>query len=98
MTYRTSAKTDHNPDHQRNCLIKRVILDVLLAHKIQPGDSIDVIRAEHEIKQKGINKSEFSEAMVQLLDHGLIEMQGNAFCLTQAGFRAFKQDEQGGHA
>jgi hypothetical protein len=85
----------HNREHQKDSLIKRAILDLLLAQKTQPGASIDLILTEHELKRCGINKREFSQAIAQLLDLGLIEMRGNTFHLSNAGFNAFQQDKQG---
>lgn len=85
-------------DQQRNSLIKRAILDLLLSHGTQPDATIDIIRAEHESRCKGISKIEFSRAMMQLLELGVIEMRDNAFHLTKVGFKAYQQDNQVGQA
>lgn len=98
MTCHYQRTVPSDRDRNRHHLIKQLIIDVLMSHEMRPGDPIDVIRAEHETTLQGISKIEFSAAMVQFMDHGLIELQGNALCLTQAGFRAMNPREQGGHA
>ncbi|MBI2355407.1 MAG: hypothetical protein HYV06_10375, partial [Deltaproteobacteria bacterium] len=44
------------------------------------------------------NTVDFSTGVVQLLERGLLDMQGNVFYLTGAGFEALRRDRRGGYA
>ena len=83
-------KIGHIGEHLQDSLIK-IVIDLLLLSAPRPGDTIDIIRAEHESGRLGIKEKEFCRGMAQLLESGLIELQGNAFCLTLAGFDALKR-------
>lgn len=74
----------------RDAATRQAILDVLQARDMRPGDSINIILAQFEIERKGINTTEFSVGVVQLLDNGLLDMQGYVFYLTEAGFEALQ--------
>ncbi len=69
----------------------QAILDLLQRRDMRPGDSINIILAQFEIERKGIGNAEFSAGVMQLLDNGLLNMQGNVFYLTYAGFEALRR-------
>ncbi len=67
------------------------IFEVLLSRDMRPGDSIDIILAQHQTERMGIGSIEFSVGVVQLLDDGLLAMRDTLFYLTEAGFAALKR-------
>ncbi|MBI2354124.1 MAG: hypothetical protein HYV06_03685, partial [Deltaproteobacteria bacterium] len=84
--------------HPRSGAIDQVILDLLQSRDMRPGDSINIILAQYEVEQRGFNTVDFSTGVVQLLERGLLDMQGNVFYLTGAGFEALRRDRRGGYA
>jgi len=88
----------YDGEFQQNGATGQAILELLLARDMRPGDSINIILAQFEIERKGIDTTEFSVGGVQLLENGLIDMQGNAFYLTDAGFEALRHGTSGAHA
>ena len=72
--------------YQRDDVIERAILEVLLSFDVQPGDSLDVILAQYHTERKGIRKNEFCTGLVHLMDRGLLRMLEFRFYLTDAGF------------
>ena len=80
----------YDGEYRQNGATGQAILELLLARDMQPGDSINIILAQFEIERKGIDTTEFSVGVVQLLENGLLDMQGNAFYLTDAGFEALR--------
>jgi len=89
----TPMKTDteHEKTHLRDRATRQAIFELLQARDMRPGDCINIILAQFEIERKGIDNAEFSTGVVQLLDKGLLNMQGNAFYLTDAGFEALRR-------
>lgn len=77
---------------------RQAIFELLQTRDMRPGDSINIILAQFEIERKGIGNTEFSAGVVQLLDSGLLDMQGNAFYLTDAGFEALRHGTSGTYA
>lgn len=92
MNLRKCASAESGEGHLRSRAIERVILDLLQSRDMQPGDSINIILAQYESERRGINTGEFSAVVVRLLERGLLNMQGNAFYLTDEGFAALRRE------
>jgi hypothetical protein len=90
------ARTDmgHDKDYPRDGATKQAILELLQSRDMRPGDSINIILAQFEVERRGIDHTEFSVGVVQLLDNGLLDMQGNTFYLTDAGFDALRHGKE----
>ena len=88
---------ENDAKYQQALAIEQAILDLLHSREMLPGDSINIIHAQYEIERKGIDRNDFSTGVVQLLDRGLLDMRGNVFYLTNAGFKALNRDDSGGH-
>jgi hypothetical protein len=89
---------EHYGDYRQNKAARQAIIELLLVRDMRPGDSINIILAQFEIERKGIDNTEFSVGVVQLLDNGLLDMRGNAFYLTDAGFEALRCGTHGVYA
>lgn len=85
---------EHDRAHLRDSTTRQAILELLHARDMRPGDCINIILAQFEIERRGIGNTEFSAGVVQLLDNGLLDMQGNAFYLTDAGFKVLRTHVQ----
>ena len=94
MKEQTQSHAEHDKGYPQDGATKQAILELLQSRNMQPGDSINIILAQFEIERKGIGNTEFSFGVVQLLDNGLLNMQGNAFYLTDAGFEALRRGEE----
>jgi len=91
MSTQMTNDTEHEKTYLRDRATRQAIFELLQARDMRPGDSINIILAQFEIERKGIDNTEFSTGVVQLLDKGLLNMQGNAFYLTAAGFEALRR-------
>lgn len=98
MKHQKSTVAEIGKPHPRSGATELVILDLLLSRDMRPGDSINIILAQYEVEQRGIGTIDFSVGVVQLLERGLLDMQGNVFYLTGAGFDALRRDNRGGRA
>ncbi|HEX9078597.1 MAG TPA: hypothetical protein VF795_03340 [Desulfuromonadaceae bacterium] len=98
MKDQTRTVGEHDRDYPRYEATGRAILELMRARDMRPGDSINIILAQFEIERRGIGNTEFSAGVVQLLNRGLLNMQGNAFYLTSAGFEALRDGTSGAHA
>lgn len=95
MKIHKSTVAEIGKSHPRSRAIEQVILDLLKSRDMRPGDSINIILAQYEVERRGINTIDFSAGVVLLLERGLLDMQGNVFYLTDAGFDALRWDERG---
>ncbi len=98
MKEQTGTVREHDGDYRLDGATGQAILELLKARDMRPGDSINIILAQFEIERRGIGNNEFSAGVVQLLNKGLLDMQGNAFYLTNAGFEALRHGKSGAHA
>lgn len=87
-----SATAENGEEHLQSRAIEPVILDLLRSRDMRPGDSINIILAQYESERRGISTAEFSAVVVRLLERGLLNIQGNAFYLTEAGFAALRHE------
>ncbi len=90
MIKQARTNVAYNESHVRDGATRQAIFELLQSRDMRPGDSINIVLAQFEIERKGIDNNEFSAGVVQLLDNGVLGMQGNAFYLTHAGFEALR--------
>jgi hypothetical protein len=93
-----TAIAPHDGGYPRDKITRQAIFELLQARDMRPGDSINIILAQFEIERKGIDTTEFSAGMVQFLGNGLLDIQGNAFYLTTAGFDALRRGIAGANS
>ena len=87
----TSAEFDQ--EHPQTFASERAILEYMQSSNAGPGDHMDIFVAQYEIERRGIEYSQFSSGMAQLLKRGVISLMGSAFFLTDAGYAALKRDK-----
>ena len=98
MRKQARANMTHDESHVQDGATRQAILELLQSRNMRPGDSINIILAQFEIERRGIDNNKFSTGVVQLLDSGVLDMQGNAFYLTHAGFEALRHGKEHANA
>ena len=98
MRKQAQANEAHNESYIQDGATRQAIFELLQSRNMRPGDSINIILAQFEIERRGIDNNKFSTGVVQLLDNRILDMQGNAFYLTNAGFEALRCREEHANA